>query len=291
MINKPNKLPGIFAIIVVLLITTNVSAQKPIIEWQKIPAGTFTMGSPTSEAGRKIIEMPHRVTISNFKIGKYEVTVKQFKAFIDATGYKTDAEQGAGGKFGSVVWTGTSLDFNADVNWKYDEKGNLRSVKEYNYPVIHVSWNDATAFAKWMGCRLPTEAEWEYACRAGTTTPFCTGNNITTSQANYDGNFPYNNNAAGEFRVGIMPVGSFKSNKWGLFDMHGNVCEWCSDWYGDYPSKVQTNPQGPASGKRRISRSGGWMYTAQRCRSSDRGSDFPANRTGYRGFRIASSGK
>jgi len=147
------------------------------------------------------------------------------------------------------------------------------------------------AFAEWMGCRLPTEAEWEYACRAGTISPFYTGNNLTTSQANYDGDFPYNKNANGVFRVKIMPVGSFASNQWGLFDMYGNVCEWCSDWYGDYPVKAQTNPQGPVSGKRRISRGGGWMYTAQRCRSADRGSDLPANRTSHRGFRLASSGK
>jgi formylglycine-generating enzyme len=280
---------GLFAIIAVLLLPSNVSAQKPVIEWQKIPAGTFTMGSPANEPDRNNIETPHQVTLSGFKISKYEVTISQFKAFVDATGYVTDAENGAGGKVGSIVWTGTALDFKNGANWKCNEKGNLRRAAEYNCPVVHVSWNDAEAFAEWMGCRLPTEAEWEYVCRAGTTTIFNQGNNLTTSQANYDGNFPYNNNSKGEFREKVMPVGSFAPNKWNLFDMHGNVCEWCSDWYGDYPTKAQVNPQGPATGKRRISRGGGWMYNAQRLRSADRGSDYSANRTCYRGFRLACS--
>jgi len=286
---KPDKLKRLAVLMVILFITTYLSAQKPSVEWQKIPAGTFTMGSPISEADRNTIETPHRVTLSAFKIGRYEVTINQFKSFVDATGYVTDAEKGTGGARGSIIWTGTSLSFKNEANWKYNERGNLRPKTEYNYPVIHVSWNDAYAFAQWMSCRLPTEAEWEYACRAGTTTPFYTGLNLTTSQANYDGSFPYNKNAKGEYRNRIMPVGSFIPNRWGLFDLYGNVCEWCTDWYGDYKPVAQTNPHGPASGKRRISRGGGWIYTAVRCRSADRGSDYPSNRTGYRGFRLVSS--
>jgi len=279
---------SLFVIVAVLLLSSNAMAQKPVIEWRKIPAGTFIMGSPTNEPGRNTIETQHQVRLSEFKISKYEVTVRQFKAFVDATGYVTDAESGVGGKVGSIVWTGTALDFKPEANWKYNEKGNLRRANEYNCPVVHVSWNDAEAFAEWMGCRLPTEAEWEYACRASTTTIFNVGNNLTTSQANYDGNISYQNSRS-EFRERIMLVGCFTPNKWGLFDMHGNVCEWCSDWYGDYPTKAQINPQGPATGKRRISRGGGWMYNAQRVRSADRGADLPANRTCYRGFRLASS--
>jgi len=279
----------LFAILAILLIAANVSAQKTSIEWQKIPAGTFTMGSPASEPGRKSFETPHQVTLSGFKISRYEVTVSQFKEFINATHYITDAEEGTGGKIGSIIWSGTSSDFSAKANWKYDEKGILLPASAFNQPVVHVSWNDAVAFAKWMGVRLPTEAEWEYACRAGTTTPFNTGNNLTTSQANYDGSFPYNNNGKGEFRVKIMPAGSFRPNKWGLFDMHGNVSEWCNDWFGDYPINAQTDPQGPVLGKRKISRGGGWMYNALRCRSADRGSDYPASRNCHRGFRLACS--
>jgi len=278
----------LFLIVAVLLLSSNALAQKPVIEWRKIPAGTFIMGSPNSEPGRNTIETQHQVRLSEFKLSKYEVTVKQFKAFVDATGYVTDAENGVGGKVGSIVWTGTALDYKTEANWRCNEKGNPRRPNEYNCPVVHVSWNDAEAFAEWMGCRLPTEAEWEYACRAGTTTIFNLGNNLTTSQANYDGNSSFKNSRS-EFREKIMVVGCFTPNKWGLFDMHGNVCEWCSDWYGDYPTKAQINPKGPATGKRRTSRGGGWMYNAQRIRSADRGADLPANRTCYRGFRLAGS--
>lgn len=270
-----------------LIMTSNVLAQKPLIEWEFIPAGTFTMGSPAAEPERKDSEIPHQVTLSDFKIGKYEVTIYQFKAFVDATGYVTDAEKGTGGTIGSVIWNGTELVFKTEANWKCDEKGNLRPPSDYNHPVIYVTWNDAKAFAEWMGCRLPTEAEWEYACRVGTTTPFYTGNNLTTSQANYDGDTPYNHNAKGESREKTISVGNLTPNEWGLYDMHGNVSEWCSDWYGDYSAEPQTNPKGPASGARRVARGGSWIFNARRCRSADRGADFPDDRTCYRGFRLA----
>ena len=274
------------AILVTFFIALDGSAQKPKIEWEEIPAGTFTMGSPVSEADRKYAEIQHPVILSDFKIGKYEVTLKQFKVFVDSTSYLTDAEKGTGGKVGSVIWTGTEFAFSADVNWRYDEKGNLRPKTEYNHPVVHISWNDAKAFARWMGCRLPTEAEWEYACRVGTTTPFNTGDNLKTSQSNYDGSLPYNHTEKGENRGKIMPVGSFAPNGWGLFDMHGNVGEWCSDWFSEYSPEKQTNPRGSAVGSRRVARGGAWIYNALRCRSADRSSGFPADRACYRGFRL-----
>jgi len=228
--------------------------KKPTIQWASIPAGTFTMGSPSSEVNRGSDEGPqHQVTLSAFKMSKYEVTFAQYDKFCEATGRsKPDDEDWGRG----------------------------------NRPVINVSWHDATAFAKWMGCRLPTEAEWEYACRAKTTTPFNTGNNLTTSQANYNGNYPYNGNAKGTYRNKTIAVGSFSPNAFGLYDMHGNVWEWCSDWYGDYSSSSQTNPKGASSGDYRVLRGGGWRHDARLCRSAFRNNNSPSSSRHFIGFRL-----
>jgi formylglycine-generating enzyme required for sulfatase activity len=215
---------------------------RPRMEWVAIPAGTFLMGSPGSEADRESIEGPqHQVTLSGFKMSKYEVTFAQYDAFCEATGRSKPSDNGWG-------------------------RGNR--------PVINVDWNDATAFAQWMGCRLPTEAEWEYACRAGTTTPFNVGSYIKSSHANFDDDRK------------TKKVGSYAPNYWGLFDMHGNVWEWCSDWYGSYSSSAQTNPGGPASGSYRVLRGGCWYYSGRYCRSAHRFSNVPSRRNSFCGFRL-----
>uniref|UniRef100_UPI0025F0C57D formylglycine-generating enzyme family protein n=1 Tax=uncultured Lamprocystis sp. TaxID=543132 RepID=UPI0025F0C57D len=135
--------------------------------------------------------------------------------------------------------------------------------------------------------RLPTEAEWEYACRAGTTGPFSFGDDITPEQANYDGNYPYRGNRKGLYRQETIDVASLPPNPWGLYEMHGNVWEWCRDWYGEYPSGLVTDPVGPDSGVGRVLRGGGWLNDAQYLRSAYRNHDDPGYRRCNRGFRLA----
>jgi len=242
--------------ILAVFATVSLWAQtKPAIAWASIPGGTFTMGSPASEVDRGSGETQHQVTLSAFKMSKYAVTFAQYDLFCEATGRAKPGDEG----------------------WGRGDR-----------PVINVSWYDANAFAEWMGCRLPTEAEWEYACRAGTTTPFNTGNNITTAQANYNGDYPYNGNAKGMYREKTLPVGSFAPNAFGLYDMHGNVWEWCSDWYEEYPTTAQTNPKGSSSGALRVLRGGSWSSLAGDCRSAIRINYGPDDRDDDLGFRLVS---
>jgi len=209
-------------------------ARKVPLNFVCIPAGEFAMGSSENEAERNEDETQHQVTVSEFYLGKYAVTLAEFKTFIDESGYQTDAEKANS----SMIWNGKEWKEKKGVNWQHGVSGKKRPSDQYSHPVLHVSWNDAVGYCKWMSnktgktLRLPTEAEWEYACRAGTTTPFNTGENLTTDQANYDGNYPYNNNPKGVYRENTVPVDSFAPNAWGLYNMHGNVGEWCSDWYG-----------------------------------------------------------
>lgn len=233
----------------------NSPSEKPNIEWVEIPAGTFIMGSPENEPARKNNEVQHQVTLNAFRMSKYAITFDQYDRFCEQTGREKPNDEGWG--------RGTR-------------------------PVIHVLWDDAVAFAGWLGCRLPTEAEWEYACRAGTTTPFYTGDNLTTAQANYNGNYPYNHAPKGEYIGKTLPVGSFSPNPWGLYDMHGNTWEWCSDWYNDYPATPQVNPIGPDSGTFRVFRGGGWRNYAQLCRSAFRYNYFPKFHHFNIGFRVVS---
>jgi formylglycine-generating enzyme len=174
----------------------------------------------------------------------------------------------------------------------------VRPQSEENHPVLHVSWNDAVAYCKWLSTktgkhfRLPTEAEREYACRAGSRTPFNKGVNLTTNQANYDGNYPYNNNPKGVYRQNSVAVNSFAPNAWGLYNMHGNVWEWCSDWYGGTyydeckANATVTNPAGPATGSDRVIRGGSWVPPAVSCRSAYRHSCTPDRRYDDVGFRL-----
>lgn len=245
--------------LILLLIIIGVSKiyaqDKPKIEWIEIPAGVFMMGSPLSEKSRYQDEIQHKVTLSAFKMSKYEITFEQYDMFCEATGRVKPNDEG----------------------WGRDKR-----------PVINVSWDDANAFADWMGCTLPTEAEWEYSARSGTSTPFNTGKCLNSSQANYDFNFPYADCSKGEQVNMTLPVGSFAPNDWGLYDMHGNISEWCKDWYAEYSYAEQINPAGSVSGKGRVRRGGGWGSDAISCRSAYRGY-YPSNtRNRHIGFRIVS---
>jgi len=227
--------------------TKDSSINKPIIEFVDIPAGTFTMGSPLSEEGREDDEIQHQVTLSAFKMSKYTITIEQYNLFCETTGRKKPWYAG-------------------------NRSGNM--------PVSQVSWYDANVFAEWMGCRLPTEAEWEYAARVNTTTPFYTGDCLTSEQANFNGKEPYISCDKSENRNKPLPVGSFTPNAFGLYDMHGNMWEWTSDWYGEYDVNEKINPKGPDTGTRKVDRGGGWYDPAWRCRSAYRGGGTPPGNRG-----------
>ena len=209
------------------------------------PPGTFTMGSPTSETGRGGDETQHQVTLTNgFYLGKYEVTQAQYQ----------------------TVMNGNSEGLNADPS----------QFKGSNRPVEKASWEDAQIFLTRLNSIeqsagrlpngwkyvLPTEAEWEYACRAGTTTAYSWGNDINSSRANYNWDGGAND---GNDSKQTVNIGQFSANPWGFYDMHGNVWEWVSDWKANYLTGAQTDPEGPASGSLRVQRGGSWYTTGRTC--------------------------
>jgi formylglycine-generating enzyme required for sulfatase activity len=229
------------------------------------------MGSPLSEEGRGDNEAQHQVTVSSFSMARYEVTQREYEAVI---GNNPSNFTGATLPVEKVSW------FDA-VNYCNARSQREGLIPEYTIVSEYVgrNWNA-------NGYRLPTEAEWEYACRAGTTGPFSTGNNITTDQANYNGNYPYANNTKGTYRKKTTDVGSFAPNPWGLYDMHGNVWEWCWDWYENYKEGSQTNPTGAYSGSFRVLRGGSWDSYARFLRSAYRYSNTPTSRSNNIGFRV-----
>ncbi len=186
-----------------------------------------------------------------------------------------------------------------DNKYEFNESGNWMNPgfsQGEDEPVLEVSWNDAKKFVEWRSqktgrkVRLPTEAEWEYACRAGTTTPFNTGPTISTEQANYDGNYTYGSGVKGEFRKRTTKVGAFKSNAWGLYDMHGNAWQWCEDLYTEHYENLQpTDPLNATEGASRVLRGGSWYDYPRSCRSAYRDRDSPDHRGSNVGFRVVVS--
>jgi formylglycine-generating enzyme required for sulfatase activity len=245
-----------------------------------IPPGKFLMGSPENEPGQEAHERPqHEVTITRpFYLGIYEVTVGQFKAFVTAKGYRTEAETG-GGAFRRF----------SDGSWKHDPQANWRNPgfeQTDDHPVVCVSWNDAQAFCAWLSAkegrryRLPTEAQWEYACRAGSRSAFAYGDD--DKDLGQYGWYPANSDKKAH------RVGEKQPNAWGLYDMHGNVWEWTADWYAAdyYKQSPKEDPPGPSAGASRVFR-GGSFHDDPRCaRSAFRLAHAPSVRHGSVGFRV-----
>ena len=178
--------------------------------------------------------------------------------------------------------------------WEVVMGENPSKFKGAERPVETVSWLEVQRFLQAfngkrddLGFRLPRETEWEYACRAGTTTPFWFGENITPEQVNYYGEYPYANGEKGRFRVETVEVKALPGNSWGLYQMHGNVWEWCEDWYGEYPKGPVTDPKGPATGDDRVLRGGSWNDIGVYCRSAYRYRFRPVSRISNTGFRLA----
>ncbi|MBC8426491.1 SUMF1/EgtB/PvdO family nonheme iron enzyme [bacterium] len=242
---------------------SGVTAEREItnslgMKLKLIPAGEFQMGSPESEENRWSDEGPqHRVRITRpFYLGVYEVTQSEYEAVMGS---------------------------------------NPSKFKGARLPVETVSWEEAMDFCRKLSAtegveyRLPTEAEWEYACRAGTTTPFSFGSSLNGDQANCDGNYPYGTLTKGAYKKQTVTVGSYAANAFGLYDLHGNVWEWCSDWYDGkyYAGSPVDDPTGPTGGSRRVCRGGSWDGDARGCRAANRDRYVPSYRYGSLGFRLA----
>lgn len=233
----------------------------------EIPAGRFAMGSPGSEIGRNDDEILHDVTITRpFLLARHEVTQQQWTAVMD-TSPSTFARCGPRCPVENVTFD--------------DVRQFLRALNARD--------RASTVDAPMLRYRLPTEAEWEYACRAGTTGPFSTGASITTAQANFSGRFPYAGSAQGEYRQRPVPVGTFPLNPWGLADMHGNLWEWTADWYGPIRDTAadHIDPYGPRSGEKRVIRGGSWYFDANSARCALRYTHAPGDKGFSLGFRVA----
>ena len=253
----------------------------------RIPAGSFEMGAPETEAGSLERERPvHRVTLAEFLLGQTPITQAQWRAV--AQWQRLEHEDGK-------VWP-ESLDPDPVAKLKDPERfaGEQR-------PVVNMSWHDAMAFCKRLRLRtgknytLPSEAQWEYACRAGTTTPFHCGATLSTELANYDGREVYGDGEMGEYRQQMMDVASFPANPWGLHDMHGNVWEWCADhWHNNYegaPEDGRAWIDEEAKEKKSdmdgmLLRGGSWDNHPRYCRSAYRNLNHPDDRLNTVGFRV-----
>ncbi len=237
----------------------------------RIAPGKFVMGSPADEVHRNSDETQHEVAITRpFYLGVHEVTQGQYQKVMGVNP-SFFAKNGGG-------------------------KQRVENKDTAVYPVERISWLDAVEFCKKLSAkegkiyRLPTEAEWEFACRAGTKSVFHLGNDFNSNLANINGlsYSAYGKEEAGPFHRSTVTVGGYKGNDFGLFDMHGNVQEWCADWYADdyYKNSPKDDPQGPKDGTERVMRGGGWPSSAKACRSAARNHLPPEEKNYTSGFRV-----
>jgi formylglycine-generating enzyme required for sulfatase activity len=267
-----------------------------------LPGGTFRIGSPEG-VGDDNEHPAHDVTLSHYAVGKYPLTVGEFRRFVEATGYKTEAER----EGGADVWTKGSWSQEEDASWRkpYMEQDD-------RHPAVCISWNDVEEYCEWLSKAtgqsygLLTEAQWEFACRAGSETTWCFGDDEKELEA-----YAWFGDRSESGSTHAM--GGKRPNAWGLYDMHGNVWEWCADWYGeDYyqqfttrtgptegdaavdakgaPSSASRDPSGPESGSDRVVRGGSWDDDADDCRSACRSRKDPGDRGSNLGFRLSRIG-
>jgi formylglycine-generating enzyme required for sulfatase activity len=280
-----------------------------------IPTGKFVMGMSQEENNRlsrryphvdrewlTVKHPPHRVSIGKpFYLGIHEVTRGQFRRFIEATEYETEAEKDGKGGYGWSESTGRFEGPAPQYSWR-----DAGFQQTEDHPVVNTTWNDARAFCEWL-CktegeryRLPTEAEWEYACRAGTTTQYhsgddpeslsLVGNVVDATARDKWTNYPdWEYISSRDGYVFTAPAGQFQPNSLGLYDMHGNVWEWCGDWYAEdyYTNSPPTDPQGPFRGLCRVMRGGSWGSGSWICGSAVRYWSLPSHPHDSRGFRVA----
>jgi formylglycine-generating enzyme required for sulfatase activity len=278
----------LFSLAIILSLGINfIFAQNPTVNMPSminVEGGTFMMGNKTGSSDESPV---HPVTLNSFFIGKYEVTFADFKKFVDATGYKSDAEEPdtlrlKHGLPPRGVKNGT---------WNMNLNGTPIPLSDSSRPVGNVSWNDAVAYCNWLSektgkkFRLPTEAEWEYAAKGGNKSKgfkYAGGNNL-------DEVCWYSKNSDRRAHY----VGQKLPNELGIYDMAGNNREWCSDWYGEswYKVSPEENPMGPERGNNRVMRGGSWGSEAERMRISYRNREFPYNSALDFGFRVAISGE
>jgi len=259
-----------------------------------IPPGEFEMGANEYDNEKP----PHTVYLDGYRIGKYQVTVKQFGLFVKDTGYKAEAEKSGG----AYTWTGKKWEQKEGIDWK-----NPGFKQEDNHPVVCVSWDDVLEYCKWLSGKkgvnfnLPTEAQWEKAARGTDGRKYSWGNpdpsgeraNFADKQAWLKMKSSWADKDVDDGYVYTAPAGSYPAgaSTYGLLDMTGNVWEWCNNWYGPYSDKYQKNPTGPKSGTCRVLRGGSWYDNVGSLGCSLRGYNGPSFRVSYDGFRLCQDNK